>query len=103
MRIHIHIPVGQRANTTTFPTSVPLQLTELSPRGEPVLIEIQGSLDMDLAGQEETYDDDGPDQLAPAHILGSLSWEKGFAVRRLDTLWFSSLVRVLQIGCLRLC
>lgn len=83
MRIHIHIPVRAAGQTraTVAGTSVPEQLAQLSPAGEPVLVEIQGSLDVDLQGQELAYDDDAPGQRAPAHILGSLSWEAGFSVR----------------------
>lgn len=87
MRIHIHIPVSStHQQTTTFPSTVPEQLAELTPHGEPILIEIQGSLDIDTKGQDQVYDDDDPDQVAPAHILGSLSWERGFSVRQNDLL-----------------
>ncbi|KDN41154.1 hypothetical protein K437DRAFT_238485 [Tilletiaria anomala UBC 951] len=70
MRIHLHLNHGSsRRPTPTFGDNVPSSLTRLTPNGELVLIELQGSLEM--SGLEDCGEG--------AQLLGTLSFEKGIS------------------------
>jgi hypothetical protein len=87
MRINIEVPLpsGSRSNTAS---SAPPTIVKLSPSGELVLIELQGSLEIDDAHPEG------------GQALGKLEFHKSLEVRSSDYRKYTAmLMSILLMSC----